>query len=211
MIRIPFVKIAPRPTTKDASAIVRTRRARRAAGWRRDTRARCERCGLAERCPDRRPRGGVCVYEGDRFPELDDPREVPSLLADVLRSELVSYFRGKRVESWGSGKIDMDASRLATAIVKECAEYVEISHAVRTKFREPPAEENGVVPALYPSLEAAVRASEHELFSEVPDPVLRARLVRAYIAALEREEEVLREVARAAGGRGGSGGGGDGD
>lgn len=160
---------------------------------RRDTRAHCASCGIAGECSSARADGGACPLEADTFPELAHPERIAALLRDVLRSELRTFFRAKRLEARSGAKIDGEASKLAQALFKQIECYLDICQRVR------PAQTAGVagpaVPAsVYPSLQAAVRASGDGLFSEVPRTEARERLRRDYLRVLREEDAILRCV-----------------
>lgn len=184
------------PETDDAPATAETPSR---GPSRRDTRARCAHCTLRNECASVRDDGGVCPLEADSFSELGDPIRVPGILRDVLRAELRTFFRAKRLEArTGGPKIDAEASKLALALFKQVESYLDICQRLRGPVGPQPA--GPAAAAVFPNLEAALAASQDALFSEVADAEARERLRRQYVEALRREDAVLREVERVVGG-----------
>lgn len=179
-----------RPSSRADGAEPASRAAPRPS--RRDTRAVCARCGLRDDCPSSRADGGPCPLESDTFPELADPARVPAVLRDVLRAELRTFFRAKRLEARSGAKIDAEASKLALALFKQVESYLEICQRVAGPARN--ADDTAPPARLFPSLEAALAASGAGLFSEVPAAEARERLRARYLRALREEDAILRAV-----------------
>jgi hypothetical protein len=153
----------------------------------------CASCTLRNECASARDDGGVCALEADAYPELSRPERVPGVLRDVLRAELRTFFRAKRLEARSGGKIDGEASKLAQALFKQMECYLDVCQRVsaRSEAAQPPEARPEPV---YPNLAAALDASAEGLFSEVPDPAARQRLRGEYLQALAREDAILRQV-----------------
>jgi hypothetical protein len=164
------------------------------ARGRRDTRPLCASCAQRNECPSARDDGGVCPLEADAYAELTRPERIPGVLRDVLRAELRTFFRAKRLEARSGGKIDGEASKLAQALFKQVECYLDVCQRVNAQSPGRARDAEVGPQPVFPNLTAALEASAEGLFSEVPDADARRRLRSEYLQALAREDAVLRQV-----------------
>lgn len=164
------------------------------ARGRRDTRPLCASCAQRNECPSARDDGGVCPLEADAYAELARPERIPGVLRDVLRAELRTFFRAKRLEARSGGKIDGEASKLAQALFKQVECYLDVCQRVNAQSPARARDAEVGPQPVFPNLAAALEASAEGLFSEVPDADARRRLRSEYLQVLAREDAILREV-----------------
>lgn len=153
---------------------------------------RCDLCPLGEpgRCPKYK-QGRECAYERrETFAELERPENVTLIMRDLLRADLMSFFRAKRIEGMNWKGIDNDAVKLGQALHKGLEAYLELRR--RAAGGEEGFRPGDAIAAL--DAAAAITSSDGELFSEIADPARRGRLVQEYLRLLHREREVLEEV-----------------